>query len=89
MGCVVAIHAIAHLSLLCLVGVPAAKVNVRLPLLVSCFLEVFVLFQPEQEMEEVLFVDSLVPGRRVCTYGLSPGPAYRHHFNGMVEVQST
>jgi len=87
-GCVVAMNAIAHLSLLRLVGVPAAKVNVSLPLLVSCFLEVFVLFQPEQEMKKVIFVDPLVPRCRVCAYGLSPGPAYRHHFNRVVEVQS-
>ena len=85
--CVVAILTIAHLFPSRLVGVTAAKMDVGLPLLVSCFSEVLVLFQPEQEMKKVIFVDSLVPGRWVCTHSLSPGPAYRHHFNGVVEVQ--
>ena len=85
--CVVAILTIAHLFPSRLVGVTAAKMDVGLPLLVSCFSEVLVLFQPKQEMKKVIFVDSLVPGRWVCTHSLSPGPAYRHHFNGVVEVQ--
>ena len=89
MCCVVTKLTIAELVLLSFIGVAAAKVNIRLPFLVSCVLEVFVIFQSEQEVQKVLFVYSLVPRRRIRTHGLSPGSAYRHHFNGVVEVQPT
>ena len=64
--CVVAILTLAHLFRSRLVGVTAAKMDVGLPLLVSCFSEVLVLFQPEQEMKKVIFVDSLVPGLSIA-----------------------